>query len=164
MNTYIYVSDSVKDPSSSSGSTMTIDIDHDTIVVAVADKGGGDVGTSITGSKAGADVAAADAGMPSGDDRGTDGWKIVAKGKRRGSGRLIRTTSVPKKLLDFDFNRISETTKKRRAEMALNVADKRPDMADQLAQMKDLILKMLQQQQDLIQRQDQDRKRQDEDR
>ena len=67
---------------------MTIDVDHDTIVIAVADKGGGDVGTSITGSKAGVDVAAADAGMPSSEDRGTDGWRIVERGKRRGSGRL----------------------------------------------------------------------------
>ena len=143
---------------------MTIDIDHDTIAIAVADKGGGDVGTSITGSKAGVDVAAADAGMPSSDDRGTDGWKIVEKGKRRGSGRPSRSTSVPKKILDFDFNHISETTKKRRAETTLNEADKRPDMADQLAQMKELMLKMLQQQQDLMQKQDEDRKRQDEDR
>jgi len=52
---------------------MTTDIDHDTIVIAVANKGGGDVGTSVMGSKAGVDVAAADAGMPSGEDRGTDG-------------------------------------------------------------------------------------------
>jgi len=62
------------------------------------------------------------------------------------------------KLLDFDFDRTSETTKKRHAETALNVVDKRPDMAGQLDQIKNLVLKMLQQQQDLIQRQDEDRK------
>jgi len=47
---------------------MTIDIDHDIIVIAIADKGGIDVGTSVTGSKAGVDVAAAGAGMPSGEE------------------------------------------------------------------------------------------------
>ena len=60
---------------------MTIDIDHDIIVIAIADKGGIDVGTSVTGSKAGVDVAAADAGIPSGEDRGTDGWRTVERGK-----------------------------------------------------------------------------------
>ena len=143
---------------------MTIDIENDHIVIAVGSKGGGEVGTSLRSQKAGVDVAAADAGTPRLQDGEDDGWKKVEKGKKKGPGRPTRAAAAQKKILEFDFNQISEANKKRRAETALNEADKIPDMADQLAQLKDLVLKLLQQQQDMMQKQEEARKQQDNDR
>lgn len=143
---------------------MTIDIENDNIVIAVGSKGGGDVGTSLVGQKAGVGVAAADAGAPRPQDGEEDGWNKVEKGKKRSPGRPTRAAATRKKIIEFDFNQISETSKKRRAETDLNEADKQPDMANQLAQLKDLVLKLLQQQQDMMQKQEEDRKQQNEDR
>jgi len=127
---------------------MTIDIENDHIVIAVGSKGGGEVGTKMRPQKVGAGVADADAEAPRVEDGEEEGWKKVEKGKKRGPGRLTRAVTAQKKIIDFNFSQFSETSKKRRAETALNEADKQPSMAEQIAQLKELVLRMLQQQEE----------------
>ena len=132
---------------------MTIDIESDHIVIAVGSKGRSEVEKSLLPKKAGVGSAAADVEMPRPEEREENGWKKVGGAEKRGPGRLTRAATAQKKIIDFDFGHFTEASKKRRAETALNDADKQPDMADQIAQLKDLVLKLLQQQQDMMQEQ-----------
>ena len=86
--------------------------------------------------------------MPRLEDGKEDGWKRVEGAKKRGPGRPTRAAAAQKKIIDFDFNQSTETSKKRRAETALNEADKQPTMAEQIAQLKELVLQMLQRQEE----------------
>jgi len=80
--------------------------------------------------KAGVDVAAADAGMPSSDVGEADWWKMVEEGKKWGSGRPLCTIDGSKKIFEFKLDFRTGKIEERYGKIKLNEADRRPDMAE----------------------------------
>ena len=106
-------------------------------------RGGGDVSDGGAEARERAGPAVANAGAPSPEGGGGAEWKMVTRAVTRGRGRPPKARTDPKEGCEFTFEQHSETAKKRRANEALDVASKKPDMAEQVAQLKELVLQLL---------------------
>ena len=113
----------------------------------VVQEGGDEVGGEGRGRIEAVRVHDVDAGAPRFEAGKENEWKVVGKRQTRGPAKRTSSAKAKATLTDFNFQKASETARKRRAEEPIQSSSGTPPIEEQLRQLKDLVLKLLQQQQ-----------------
>ena len=113
----------------------------------VVKEGGDEVGGGGRGGIEAVRTHDVAAGVPRFEAGKENQWTVVEKRQTRGLAKRTSSAKARATLTDFNFQKASETVKKRRAEESIQSSSATPPMEEQLRQLKDMVLKLLQQQQ-----------------
>ena len=113
----------------------------------VVQEGGDEVGGEGRRGSEAARVHDVDAGAPRFEAGKENEWQVAGPRRTRGPNKRTSSAKAKATLIDFNFQRASETAKKRRAEEPIQSSSGAPPVEEQLRQLKDLVLNILQQQQ-----------------